>query len=272
MAIFPFFTRGRPPEYHLYFSNVFKKHMKKLTLDQQFGILIESRAASQLSDINEFISCFICNGYLINATTLTDCLHTFCKSCILKHMASSNLCPKCSLTIEHANPEKCLVLDRTLHDLIYKIVPNLKDSEIKNEMDFCNQAGESIPTWISDHMVKPAVQAISIIRNLPVDTNDNVPLGKKVAICLEPEQPFPPIALKYVACSCDTTVDQVKKLLALKLFDDLTRYKELYIYCDDNLIGGDHSLNFIRLTVWKEKKMPIMLNYACDVSSKYKMQ
>ena len=27
-------------------------------------------------DLNEFISCIICNGYLIDATTVTECLHT----------------------------------------------------------------------------------------------------------------------------------------------------------------------------------------------------
>ncbi len=31
-----------------------------------------------LTDVNEFITCFLCRGYLIDATTIPDCLHT-CK-------------------------------------------------------------------------------------------------------------------------------------------------------------------------------------------------
>ncbi len=32
----------------------------------------------QLSDVNAYISCVLCKGYLIDATTITECLHT-CK-------------------------------------------------------------------------------------------------------------------------------------------------------------------------------------------------
>jgi hypothetical protein len=31
-----------------------------------------------LTDVNDFITCVICKGYLIDATTITECLHT-CK-------------------------------------------------------------------------------------------------------------------------------------------------------------------------------------------------
>ena len=33
----------------------------------------------QLNELNEFIICGVCSGYLINASTVTECLHT-CKS------------------------------------------------------------------------------------------------------------------------------------------------------------------------------------------------
>ena len=29
-----------------------------------------------LADVNDFITCVICKGYLIDATTITECLHT----------------------------------------------------------------------------------------------------------------------------------------------------------------------------------------------------
>ena len=36
----------------------------------------------KLRTLNEMITCKICHGYLVDATTVTECLHTFCKSCI----------------------------------------------------------------------------------------------------------------------------------------------------------------------------------------------
>jgi len=30
-------------------------------------------------------TCPLCNGYFVDATTVIDCLHTFCKSCLLKY-------------------------------------------------------------------------------------------------------------------------------------------------------------------------------------------
>lgn len=38
-----------------------------------------------LSSLNPYITCPICEGYFVDATTVIDCLHTFCKSCLLKH-------------------------------------------------------------------------------------------------------------------------------------------------------------------------------------------
>lgn len=29
-----------------------------------------------LADVNQFITCELCKGYLIDATTITECLHT----------------------------------------------------------------------------------------------------------------------------------------------------------------------------------------------------
>lgn len=38
-----------------------------------------------INTLNPYITCSICKGYLIDATTVIDCLHTFCKSCLLKY-------------------------------------------------------------------------------------------------------------------------------------------------------------------------------------------
>ena len=37
-------------------------------------------------DLAPFLNCDICKGFLVSATTITNCLHSFCKSCLVKQM------------------------------------------------------------------------------------------------------------------------------------------------------------------------------------------
>jgi polycomb group RING finger protein 3 len=72
----------------------------------------------QLRELNEMITCKICRGYLVDATTVTECLHTFCKSCIVKHLEDNNTCPECEDVIHQSHPLDYIAYDRTLQDLV----------------------------------------------------------------------------------------------------------------------------------------------------------
>jgi hypothetical protein len=60
-----------------------QEHEAKLQQQQQQpqaynnnSILIsQNRSRRRLKDLNDIITCSICNGYLIEATTINDCLH-----------------------------------------------------------------------------------------------------------------------------------------------------------------------------------------------------
>ena len=50
------------------------------------------------SDLNPFLKCSLCSGFLRDAHTINECLDTFCKSCIFKYFMEDNnreTCPKC---------------------------------------------------------------------------------------------------------------------------------------------------------------------------------
>uniref|UniRef100_A0A3Q4HGC4 Polycomb group ring finger 6 n=1 Tax=Neolamprologus brichardi TaxID=32507 RepID=A0A3Q4HGC4_NEOBR len=57
-----------------------------------------------LNQFYPYIRCALCCGFLIDATTITECLHTFCKSCIVKHFFYSNKCPTCSIVVHQTQP------------------------------------------------------------------------------------------------------------------------------------------------------------------------
>ena len=87
----------------------------------------------KLRTLNEMITCKICHGYLVDATTVTECLHTFCKSCIVKHLEDSNVCPECEDVIHQSHPLDYISYDRTLQDLVYKIVPGKVFSQLRSD-------------------------------------------------------------------------------------------------------------------------------------------
>ncbi|XP_074602976.1 uncharacterized protein LOC141856538 isoform X2 [Brevipalpus obovatus] len=88
----------------------------------------------RLADINPKITCRLCSGYLIDATTVLECGNTFCRSCILNHIANTSpYCPACTETGQRhlINLEKDhLKLDVQLQNIIYKLVPNLHQREM----------------------------------------------------------------------------------------------------------------------------------------------
>lgn len=143
----------------------------------------------KLKTLNSHITCKICRGYFIDATTVTECLHTckysacnclnfseftdlwisqnmsvrlaannlptadtnlvlsfptqttqinkitiktvsVCKSCLVKHLEENNTnCPTCNIVIHQSHPLQYISFDRTMQDIVYKLVPDLQDSE-----------------------------------------------------------------------------------------------------------------------------------------------
>lgn len=85
----------------------------------------------KLWDINAHITCRLCSGYLIDATTVTECLHTFCRSCLVKYLEENNTCPTCRIVIHQSHPLQYIGHDRTMQDIVYKLVPGLQEGELK---------------------------------------------------------------------------------------------------------------------------------------------
>ncbi|TKC37685.1 hypothetical protein EI555_014026, partial [Monodon monoceros] len=56
-----------------------------------------------VKDFNPYITCCIYKGYLIKPTTVTECLHTFCKTRTVQHFEDSNGCPSWSLDYKNKN-------------------------------------------------------------------------------------------------------------------------------------------------------------------------
>ena len=98
------------------------------------------RNTIKLTDINPSITCRLCCGYLIDATTVRECMKSYCRSCIVNHITNTSpYCPSCSEKGEQhkINLDKDdLTLDVKLQNIVYKLVPNLHQREMNRRRSF----------------------------------------------------------------------------------------------------------------------------------------
>ena len=88
------------------------------------------------ASLNEHLTCRLCDGYFRDAHTVVECLHTFCKSCLLKEFAQhKHMCPHCGVHLA-ANPRSSILADRTLQAVVDKIFPGMADVDDAAEAAF----------------------------------------------------------------------------------------------------------------------------------------
>lgn len=104
-------------------------------------MISNSMAIFSLASINPHIICTLCNGYFRDPYTITECLHAFCKSCLFFAFQSGfRKCPKCEASLE-PDPYREVLSDRTLGELVHKILPELKEKDDIDENKFYERRG-----------------------------------------------------------------------------------------------------------------------------------
>ncbi|KYQ50141.1 Polycomb group protein Psc [Trachymyrmex zeteki] len=196
-----------------------------------------------LRDVNPHLICLLCRGYLIDATTVGECLHCFCKSCILKYLSTAAHCPLCKHAINKAKPN--FKADKALQDIVYKLVPGLYHREMLKRKEFYKkhsehanlatpeQRGEDVSgrlifnpedvVSLSLEYLPPGADPLTILSTNDMDTNylnnsnntnnnnsnynDNIVNNRR-----------------YLQCPALVTVAHLKKFIAMKYSVDVTRY------------------------------------------------
>ncbi|CAI9573239.1 unnamed protein product [Staurois parvus] len=219
-----------------------------------------------VKEFNPYVTCYICKGYLIKPTTVTECLHTFCKSCIVQHFEESNDCPKCGNQVHETNPLEMLRLDNTLEEIIFKLVPGLREREQDQETEF----------WKRKRPEESGEDGHPDNKRLKDDEEENDEnkdyhrSDPQIAICLDclrnngqsGENIVKGLMKKFIRCSTRITVGTIKKFLSLKL--KLPSTYELDVLCNGEIMGKDHTMEFIYMTRWRlrgENSYPMVLQY-----------
>ncbi|CAH0548525.1 unnamed protein product [Brassicogethes aeneus] len=148
-----------------------------------------------VKDVNPYLTCPLCDGYLIDATKLVDCLHTFCKGCILKNF-ENKMCPICNT--DYKKKTQCFRSDHQLQTLIYKLVPSLYNKEIQSKKEFYRSTTVRASSSCSDDSVIEREKS-----NVQEEETILKEVGDKTKF-LSPEDPIS-LSLEYYQIHLDTT-------------------------------------------------------------------
>mmetsp|Transcript_13706 Transcript_13706/g.43098 ORF Transcript_13706/g.43098 Transcript_13706/m.43098 type:complete len:266 (-) Transcript_13706:1629-2426(-) len=108
--------------------------------------------SASVEDFNAFATCTICNGYLRDARTITECLHSFCKICIVRLIEEQRIdcCPICQISIKPALDH--LAVDRVKQQLVDAGIPHIALADYQAEFDFLEKQGKPIPAELTDRL------------------------------------------------------------------------------------------------------------------------
>ncbi|PIC34532.1 hypothetical protein B9Z55_014152 [Caenorhabditis nigoni] len=222
--------------------------------------------------LNPFFTCSICDGYIVDAITIIDCMHTFCKRCLLNYFDNDNkTCPTCGTFIHGSHPTHYVTYDRALNDLVNQFVPKMEDNELEARKKLLRDCREAIGI---DTAAEDRERAERLERERVTGTNRCYPLELprfshhrddcQVTVNLLPGTAnLPLITRPFVRCSEMTTMNTLKKFISLQIWDDQSRYGDLDVFCDGQLMGKDFSVRFVWMMKRRgqPKSEPLVIRY-----------
>ncbi|KAG7272464.1 hypothetical protein CRUP_031391 [Coryphaenoides rupestris] len=215
----------------------------------------EDEPSLPINQFYPYIRCGLCCGFLIDATTITECLHTFCKSCIVKHFFYGNRCPTCSIVVHQTQPLYNIRPDRQLQDIVYKMIPFLEELERDQMIGFYKQRGLEIPKPAVPSPATPTVLRRSK-KDVSAQSAFTIPPELDVSLLLQfvgaedGINNYKPLERRYVRVSGEATVRHVELFIRRKM--ELSPTCQVDMVCGDHLLDHDQSLKDIQDTIGED--------------------
>lgn len=227
--------------------------------------------------------CKLCDGYFRDAHTITECLHTFCKTCLLNHFALQERsehkfsCPQCQLQLETTEPLRTsLRLDRVMQNLVDKIMPQwgAADDELRQRIfGAFRKAGTGtakqtgVPASSEEQTEEDAAAAFaaqkfrsgdSIIFELRPEKS-STSSSSSAAAANANSTALAPLEQPIIRTAHSLTIRHLKKYLAhLQI---VPSFKEVDITLHGEVLGVEHSLYFVKKTRWSKRDGMLALTY-----------
>jgi len=225
-----------------------------------------------IADVNAQLCCGICEGYFRDAHTIRECLHTFCKSCILKRFDSGDGdCPSCGQDLG-VHPLEGIEYDRSKQEIVNKLFPQFEKNDLIKETEFYESRGYK--RRIDQNSTEKQLKALPLPHriaqaNLPVSQ----PSERNIRFVLIPSTfdsnngpnspALPPLLCPLLNTSGKVKVLQLKKYVSKKL--DLADRSAVEIQCKKTTLGDELSLFYIYRTLWYGQEDDMVLNYHSSI-------
>ncbi|XP_032670522.1 serine-rich adhesin for platelets-like [Odontomachus brunneus] len=222
----------------------------------------------RLSKLNEQLTCRLCSGYFIDATTIIECLHSFCRSCIVKYLENNKYCPICEVQVHKSRPLLNIRPDHTLQDIVYKLVPGCYQNEMRCRREFYAKHPE-----VRNQVTSPEA------RGEPVESHIYSP-DESLSLSLEYFNPHAqdlnetntikdmtqkPLLKRYLRCPAAVTVFHLQKLIRAKYgLSDAHRVD--IMYKEEPLCSSYTLMDVMYIYHWR-RKVPLHLSYRIFESS-----
>ncbi|CAG9860973.1 unnamed protein product [Phyllotreta striolata] len=196
-----------------------------------------------ITDLNPYITCKLCDGYFVDASTIIECLHTFCRSCIIKYLQKNKYCPVCDVQVHKSKPLLNIRPDKTLQDIVYKLVPRLFQNEMQRRRKFYENHPDAKPSNL-EQCGEVAYQYI---------------LAPEESICLTLNYYGANNKPRYLRCPAAVSMGHLKKLIRAK-YDLSDQHRIDILYNQDCLNSSLTLIDIAYIYLWK-RKGPIELSY-----------
>ncbi|KAL3832222.1 hypothetical protein ACJMK2_023882 [Sinanodonta woodiana] len=215
----------------------------------------------KITELNPHLICVLCGGYYIDATTLVECLHTFCKSCIVNYLQTCKYCPVCSALVHKTKPLLRLRADTTLQDLVYKLVPSLFQDEMRRRRSYYKvkiESGEvkessvNVKETQGERVIYSKDEKISLALQLSSDGTPPYKPGKT-------EQKTESVDRRYLLCPGSITVGHLKKFLRMK-YNLCDRFQIDVFHTDEALSDTYTLIDIAYIYLWR-RQGPLRLYY-----------
>ncbi|XP_019124045.1 polycomb complex protein BMI-1-A isoform X2 [Larimichthys crocea] len=215
----------------------------------------------KITELNPHLMCVLCGGYFIDATTIIECLHSFCKMCIVRYLETSKYCPICDVQVHKTKPLLNIRSDKTLQDIVYKLVPGLFKNEMKRRRDFYAEHPVDASNGSNEDRGEVADEDKRIITDdeiisLSIEFFDQTRLGGGVEDKPSKDQ----VANKrYLQCPAAMTVMHLRKFLRSKM-DIPSTYQVEVMYEDEPLKDYYTLMDIAYIYTWR-RNGPLPLKY-----------
>ena len=152
---------------------------------------LQRRNRKRAKNIKNALTCHLCQDLFIEATTITECLHTFCRACIIPKIkvgTNANTCPYCGIPIA-PDPFTCkqIIFDRTLDDIVTKLFPregDLKRSKLREQRSLEEQEMKrrlKLQAGVKRPRLNPPALKRQASSDLPPQPSTSQPAGAALA-------------------------------------------------------------------------------------------